>query len=108
MSATSKAAPTPTPTPMPIFVPLDILESAELFCEGVPVREGPSVVAPEAGVAVGVKSTPIFCASDVAYATGNKERSFASQATYSGSAIAVPRVMVVMFETVDWSLMICS
>tara|TARA_R110002003_G_scaffold1635_2_gene23333 strand:- start:1049 stop:1402 length:354 start_codon:yes stop_codon:yes gene_type:complete len=110
MSATKRDAPTPTPTPMPIFAPLERPLDAGLDvgspCNGppvVPVSDGPRDDTPGDGVAVGVNATPIFWASDVAYATGNFERSDASHATYSGSATANPLVIVVMFEIVDWS-----
>jgi hypothetical protein len=118
--ARMSAAPMPAPTPMPILAPLERpelgSELGESVCEEVlvesvcdaPVRDAPRDVAPDAGVAVGVNETPIFCAREVAYATGNNERSLASHATYRGSAIAVPRVMVVIFDTVDWSFITCS
>lgn len=86
MSAKSSAAPTPTPTPMPILAPLERPESEE-SCEGLPPPDEPVCEGllpddtPEAGVAVGVKSTLIRDARDVAYATGKRDRSLASQAT---------------------------
>jgi hypothetical protein len=115
-----RATPIPAPTPMPILALLEspefgLFELGESVCEEPvesvcddPVFDAPRDVAPDAGVAVGVNATPIFCAREVAYAMGNRERSLASHATYNGSAMAVPRVMVVMFDTVDWSFITCS
>jgi hypothetical protein len=81
---------------MPI---LALLESPEfgLFELGESVCEEP---------VESVCDDPVFDAPRDAM--GNRERSLASHATYNGSAMAIPRVMVVMFDTVDWSFITCS
>jgi hypothetical protein len=105
-------APTPTPTPRPTFVVLESPDEAAAevkLTPELPVEAGKRELPRRGvGVLVGVKSTPILFASDIAYATGNTDKSFASQATYRGSAIAVPSVIVIMFELVDLSFIMSS
>lgn len=54
-----------------------------------------------AGVADADKATPILCASDEAYSVGNNLRSVEPQKTTTGSANAIPRVIVVRLDKVD-------
>jgi hypothetical protein len=119
MSASSTTDPRPTPTPMPIFGPLDgPPEPVSGFAVGdwvaaEPVGDTPRDEAADGGVAVGegvgdgVKRTPIFAANGTAFSEGKRDKSDSSHATYSGSAMAVPRDNVRMLEMVDLS-MTCS
>jgi hypothetical protein len=103
-----RATPIPAPTPMPILALLEspefgLFELGESVCEEPvesvcddPVFDTPRDVAPDAGVAVGVNATPIFCAREVAYAMGNRERSLASHATWlSHSILSIGRLLLV-------------
>lgn len=91
-SPTRKRHPTAAPTPIPALTPE--LRPDEDDEDG-PVSCGRFDAEP--GEGVGVNGTLNCFAIDVAYAAGNRERSFACQAIETGRATAVPVVMVVAF-----------
>lgn len=103
MAATPATAPTPMPAFAPVLSPPALDENAESVSLGR-YDEAPGTGDVTAvgliGSAVGVNDTPIFFASDDAYAVGNFDRSVASQPMLIASAIASPDGTRVVFVIV--------